>query len=127
MALRRLFHDREHAGRELAKRLAPYRGQSPIVLGLPRGGVPVAYEVARGLNAPLDVWVVRKLGAPIQPELGMGAVAEGEEVFIDAQIVRAVGASEAEVQQVVARKTAEVEDRCKRFRRGRAAPNVSGR
>jgi putative phosphoribosyl transferase len=127
MALHRLFHDREHAGSELAKRLAQYQDQSPIVLGLTRGGVPVAYEVARALNAPLDVWVVRKLGAPIQPELGMGAVAEGGEVFVDAQIVQAVGVSEAEVERVVARKTAEVEERCKRFRRGREAPDVGGR
>jgi putative phosphoribosyl transferase len=127
MTLRRIFHDREHAGRELAKRLAPYRDASPIVLGLPRGGVPVAYEVARALGAPLDVWVARKLGAPIQPELGMGAIAEGGEVFLDPLIVHDVGASEAEVRQVVARKTAEVEDRCKRFRRGREAPDVSGR
>jgi putative phosphoribosyl transferase len=127
MEFRRLFHDREHAGRELAKRLAPYREQSPIVLGLTRGGVPVACEVARALDAPLDVWVVRKLGAPIQPELGMGAVAEGGEVFLDTQIVRDVGASEAEVREVVARKTAEVEERCKRFRRGREPPDISGK
>jgi putative phosphoribosyl transferase len=127
MATHRLFHDREHAGRELAKRLAPFRKLSPIVLGLPRGGVPVAYEVARALHAPLDVWVVRKLGAPIQPELGMGAVAEGGEVFVDAHIVREVGASEAQVQEVITRKTAEVEDRCKRFRRGRAVPDLADR
>jgi putative phosphoribosyl transferase len=127
MRIKRLFHDREHAGRELGKRLAHFRNQSPIVLGLPRGGVPVAYEVARALGAPLDVWVVRKLGAPIQPELGMGAVAEGGEVFVDAHIVREVGASEAEVQEVIARKTAEVEERCQRFRRGRGRPNLEGK
>jgi putative phosphoribosyl transferase len=127
MTVKRPFHDREHAGRELAKRLAHFRKQSPIVLGLPRGGVPVAYEVARALHAPLDVWVVRKLGAPIQPELGMGAVAEGGEVFVDAHIVREVGASEAEVQEVIARKTAEVEDRCKRFRRGRPTPDLTNK
>jgi putative phosphoribosyl transferase len=127
MKLRRLFKDRMHAGRELAKRLAPYRDQSPIVLGLIRGGVPVAFEVARALEAPLDVWVARKLGAPIQPELGMGAVSEGGEVFIEGHIVREVGATDAEVQEVVARKTAEVEERCERFRRGREAPDVSGK
>jgi putative phosphoribosyl transferase len=125
MMAKRLFHDREHAGRELAKRLVHFRKQSPVVLGLPRGGVPVAYEIARALRAPLDVWVVRKLGAPIQPELGMGAVAEGGEVFVDTQIVREVGASEADVQEVIARKTAEVEERCKRFRRGRTAPDLA--
>lgn len=127
MRIRRLFHDRQHAGRELAKRLGHFGNQSPIVLGLTRGGVPVAYEVARALGAPLDVWVVRKLGAPIQPELGMGAVSEGGEVFVDAHIVREVGASEAEVQEVIARKTAEVEARCARYRRGRDTPNLEGR
>jgi putative phosphoribosyl transferase len=125
--LRRLFHDREHAGRELAKKLASHREPSTLVLGLPRGGVAVAYEVARALDAPLDVWVARKLGALVQPELGMGAVAEGGEVFVDPRIVRDVGASEAEVREVVASKTAEVEERCKRFRRGRAGPDVSGK
>lgn len=127
MAPRPLFRDREHAGRDLAPALARYREDSPIVLGLTRGGVPVAYEVAQALGAQLDVWVVRKLGAPIQPELGMGAVAEGGEVFVDAQIVRQVGASDAEVQEIVARKTAEVEVQCRRFRRGREAPDVSGK
>ncbi len=127
MNIGRPFQDREQAGRELAKCLAGFRDQSPIVLGLPRGGVPVAYEVSTALHAPLDVWVVRKLGAPVQPELGMGAVAEGGEVFVDPHIVREVGASEAEVQEVVDRKTAEVEERCRRFRRGRAAPELRGK
>jgi putative phosphoribosyl transferase len=127
MTIEKLFRDRTHAGRELAKRLVHFRDQSPIVLGLPRGGVPVAYEVALALRAPLDVWVVRKLGAPIQPELGMGAVAEGGEVFVDANIVREVDASEAEVQDVIDRETAEVESRCRRFRRGRSAPDLTGK
>ncbi len=72
----RLFRDRTEAGRQLAARLAPLAEDHPVVLGLPRGGVPVAYEVARALGAPLDVIVVRKLGVPFQPELGMGAVGE---------------------------------------------------
>jgi putative phosphoribosyl transferase len=127
MALQGPFHNRGHAGRELAKLLLAYKDQSPQVLALPRGGVPVAYEVAEALEAPLDVWVARKVGAPIQPELGMGAVAEGGEVFLDAQIVHEVGASEAEVQAVIGKETAEVEERCRRFRHGRAAPNVSGK
>lgn len=127
MRVERLFRDRQHAGRELAKRLVHLSNQSPIVLGLTRGGVPVAYEVARALGAPLDVWVVRKVGAPIQPELGMGAVSEGGEVFVDAHIVREVRASEAEVQEVIARKTAEVQERCARYRRGRGTPNLEGK
>ncbi|HXX67540.1 MAG TPA: phosphoribosyltransferase family protein [Polyangiaceae bacterium] len=127
MTFPRRFHDRAHAGRELAKHLSQFRSQFPIVLGLPRGGVPVAYEVAQALDAPLDVWVVRKLGAPDQPELGMGAVAEGGEIFIDARIVREVGATEQEVQEIVARKTAEVDDRSRRLRRGRGAPDLEGK
>jgi putative phosphoribosyl transferase len=127
MAPRRRFHDREQAGRELARRLLRYRERSPLILGLTRGGVPVAYEVARALGAPLDVWVVRKLGAPIQPELGMGAVAEGGEVFLDEQIVREIGVSEHDVEAVIRKKTAQVEERCRRFRRGRPAPDIRGK
>src|SRR4051794_17234193 len=77
------FRDREDAGRELAQLLLEYRNKAPLVLGLPRGGVVVAAEVARALSAPLDVWVARKVGAPMQPELGLGAVSEGGEVFLD--------------------------------------------
>ena len=71
------FHDRSDAGRRLGKRLAGLRGRDVVVLGLPRGGVPVAFEVAAALDAPLDVIVVRKLGLPYQPELAMGAIGEG--------------------------------------------------
>ncbi|MFS8068836.1 MAG: phosphoribosyltransferase family protein, partial [Byssovorax sp.] len=74
-----LFQDRVDAGRRLAFALRRHRDEAPIVLGLPRGGVPVAYEVARALSAPLDVWVVRKVGVPGHEELGLGAVAEGGE------------------------------------------------
>ena len=70
MTPRRLFRDREHAGRALAEALLSYRDESPIVLALPRGGVPVAFAVAQALGAPLDVWVVRKLGAPLSPSSG---------------------------------------------------------
>ncbi|WP_258190794.1 phosphoribosyltransferase family protein [Arthrobacter sp. PAMC25284] len=72
-----IFEDRVDAGRRLGRRVAELRGQDVVVLGLPRGGVPVAYEVAAALDAPLDVIVVRKLGLPYQPELAMGAIGEG--------------------------------------------------
>jgi putative phosphoribosyl transferase len=72
-----LFEDRRDAGRRLAERLAPYRDKRPVVFTLPRGGVPVGFEVSRALNAPLDIIVARKLGAPGQPEFGIGAVAPG--------------------------------------------------
>ena len=71
------FRDREDAGRRLAERLAGYRDEGSVVLALPRGGVPVGYEISRTLGTPLDVFVARKLGAPDQPELGIGAVAQG--------------------------------------------------
>ncbi|MFY0578057.1 hypothetical protein ACN28S_30400 [Cystobacter fuscus] len=93
-----------------------YRAESPLVLGLPRGGVPVAYEVARALGAPLDVWVVRKVGAPGHEELGLGAVAEGGVLFLDRGMMRSLGFSEAEVRQVAERAADEVTARVARFR-----------
>lgn len=121
------FHDRVDAGNQLALRLYPYRSQAPLVLGLPRGGVPVAAVVAKKLSAPLDIWVVRKVGAPMQPELGVGAVAEGGEVFLDPSIASMVGASQEELEQAVKLKTAEVKERALRFRHGRPPPDVRGR
>jgi predicted phosphoribosyltransferase len=84
-----LFADRQEAGRRLAARLASLRGEAPIVLALPRGGLPVAAEVADQLGAPLDVIVVRKLGAPYQPELGLGAVGEDGALVMNADVLRA--------------------------------------
>lgn len=122
-----LFDDRVDAGRRLAAKLTHYRGQDPLVLGLPRGGVPVAFEVARALGAPLDVWIVRKIGAPGQPELGIGAVSEGGALFLDHKMAELVGATRADVDRIVARETAEVERRVRRFRGDRPAPDVRGR
>ena len=85
----KLFDDRVDAGRQLAQRLESFRGQDIVVLGLPRGGVPVAFEVAKALRAPLDVLVVRKLGVPFQPELAFGAIGEdGVRVLNDASCAR---------------------------------------
>ena len=123
----RPFRDRRNAGRELASALVRWRDEAPIVIGLPRGGVPVAEEVARALDAPLDVWVVRKIGAPTQPELGLGAVAEGGEVYLDRRMVAAVAASDAEVAALLERKKVEVVDRVRRFRGGAPPLEVSGR
>ena len=89
--------DRTEAGRQLARLLAPFADRHPLVLGLPRGGVPVAAEVASALGAPLDVIVVRKLGAPLQPELAMGAVGEDGVRVLDERIVGLVGATPAQV------------------------------
>ncbi len=89
-----IFQDRSEAGRALAHRLMSYKHRSDvIVLGIPRGGVPVAFEVAAQLHAPLDVFVVRKLGVPGHEELGFGAIATGGMRFLDSEIVEAVGIS----------------------------------
>jgi uncharacterized protein (TIGR00369 family) len=110
------FRDRSDAGRQLASRLLPLRGEDLVVLGLPRGGVAVAAEVARALRAPLDVILVRKLGVPSQPELGMGAIGEGDARVINADVVRYAQVSEADIRAVEQRERAELERRIKRFR-----------
>ena len=89
-----VFADRADAGRRLAARLGHLRGEPVVVLGLPRGGVPVALQVARALGAPLDVIVVRKLGVPFQPELGMGAVGEDGVRVLNPEVIQACGVSQ---------------------------------
>src|SRR5213079_1660184 len=121
------FRDRREAGRRLAERLAGLRASSPLVLGLPRGGVPVAYEVAKALRAPLDILVVRKLGVPFQPELGMGAVGEDGVRVLNADVLHQAGVTEAQLAQVEARERAEVEERAARLRGGRPAVPLQGR
>ncbi len=125
----RRFSDRADAGRQLADRLARtvVAALGPIVLGLPRGGVPVAAEVARGLRAPLDVLVIRKVGVPWQPELAVGAVGEGGIRVVNSDIFRSTGLTEAELDGLVARAAAEVEERVRGYRAGRAAVEVAGR
>jgi putative phosphoribosyl transferase len=122
-----MFADRRAAGRALAKALRHHAGVGAIVLGLPRGGVPVADEVARALGGSLDVWVVRKLGVPFQPELGMGAVAEGPAVFLDRRLVRLLGIDAPQLLAVARREQEEIRRRVERFRRGRPLPALSGR
>lgn len=122
-----IFLDRTDAGQRLAALLERYRGQDVVVLGLPRGGVPVAYEVARALEAPLDVWVSRKLGVPYQPELGMGAIAEGGGLYLNPAVIEAVEATPDELEAVIARERKELERRVQRFRQGRPPPQVKGR
>src|SRR3989440_556152 len=121
------FRDRREAGRRLAERLSGLRATSPLILGLPRGGVPVAYEVAKALGAPLDVLVVRKLGVPFQPELGMGAVGEDGVRVLNPDVLRQAGVTESQLAAVEARERAEVEERAVRLRRGRPAIPLEGR
>jgi putative phosphoribosyl transferase len=121
------FDDRRDAGRRLAEQLRHLREEAPIVLGLPRGGVPVAYEVARGLRAPLDVVLVRKLGAPRNPEYGIGAVGEEGVRLLDDEAVARVGATEEQIERTVERERAELERRLERYRGGRSGAPVRGR
>lgn len=121
------FRDRADAGRHLAHALAGYAKERPVVLALPRGGVPVAYEVAKALHAPLDVWVVRKIGVPWQPELGVGAVAEGDAVYLSEDLLDQLDLSEELIADAVATKRREVAQRVEKFRGGRPAPRLAGR
>ncbi|WP_243338059.1 phosphoribosyltransferase family protein [Anaeromyxobacter soli] len=122
-----IFDDRSQAGRLLAAALEGYRGERPVVLGLTRGGVPVAYEVARALGAPLDVLVVRKLGAPGDPEYAVGAIAEGGAVYVSRDAVRETGLSEEEVAVLAEREAAELQRRVRAYRGSREPPDVAAR
>lgn len=122
------FRDRLDAGRQLASRLAEYADRTDVlVLGLPRGGVPVAFEVARALSAPLDVFVVRKLGLPHHEELAMGAIAMGGARVLDRALIAQVGVSDAEIEQVTRREEIELERRQKQYRGDRPLPDIAGR
>ncbi len=121
------FHDRQDAGQRLAALLQRYRGESPLVLGLPRGGVPVAYEVALALRAPLDVVVARKIGAPRCPEYAIGAIAEGGAVFVEPGAVAETGIGEAELEAAAEREAAELARRVRLYRGDRPFPEVRGR
>ena len=121
------FQDRADAGRRLGQRLAELRGQDVVVLGLPRGGVPVAFEVAERLDAPLDVIVVRKLGVPFQPEFAMGAIGEGDARVVDPRVVSSAGVSAASLEAVERRERELLESRVERYRQGRARTDLTGR
>jgi putative phosphoribosyl transferase len=122
------FRDRFDAGRILAQKLSKYAGRDDVlVFGLPRGGVPVAFEVAKALGAPLDVFIVRKLGLPFHEELAMGAIASGGVRVIDEDLVRQFGISEADLDAVIAEEETELERREQQYRGDRPFPNVAGR
>jgi len=122
-----LYRDRNHAGRVLAKELQGYAGRPDVlVLGLPRGGVPVAYEVARALGVPMDVFIVRKLGAPGQPELAVGAIASGGVRVLNSDIVRVLGISERQIEELTAHEQQEIEKRERLYRGDRPPIAVSG-
>jgi putative phosphoribosyl transferase len=122
-----MFKDRSDAGRQLASRLARYTALEPVVVGLPRGGLPVAAEVADRLGAPLDIIVVRKIGLPWQPELGIGAVAEGGIRVLNDVLVEEVGIEPIELEAATARERVELARRVHRYRGERSAVPVDGR
>jgi putative phosphoribosyl transferase len=121
------FRDRVEAGGTLAALLSEYRDRDVVVLALPRGGVPVAAQVARALDAPLDVFVVRKLGVPGHEELAMGAIASGGIVVVDDALARRAGAGPDDVAAVIERETAELERREIAYRAGRPPADVRGK
>jgi len=121
------YRDRRHAGVELARHLADVKGQDVVVLALPRGGVPVAFEVARALDAPLDVFVVRKLGLPGHPEFAMGALASGGVRVLNDEVVRLYRIPEQAVEAIAQDEQTELERRERAYRSQRPALDVRGR
>ncbi len=123
-----LFEDRFEAGRQLASELGEFANRNDVVvLALPRGGVPVGYEVAMALHAPLDVFVVRKLGVPGQEELAMGALAPGGITVLNREVVEGLGIAPETINEAAAREGHELERREREYRNGRPAVEVQGR
>lgn len=120
-----IFKDRTDAGRRLSMELSAYKNNEDLlVLGLPRGGVPVAYEVARSLNAPLDVFIVRKLGVPGREELAFGAIASGDVLVLNDYIIKTMGISDEVIQGVVEREKNEFKRRETEYRGNRPLQNI---
>jgi predicted phosphoribosyltransferase len=123
-----LYRDRTDAGRQLGARLRGYKGNDDVlVLALPRGGVPVAFEIATAIDAPLDVLTVRKLGTPGQPELAMGAIASGGVRVMNEDVLRLCGVGEKEIEAVAERELAELARREQTYRGDRKPPEIAGK
>jgi putative phosphoribosyl transferase len=123
------FADRGEAGRRLADKLMHLKDRQPVVLALPRGGVAVGFEIARALDAPLDIVLVRKIGVPWQPELALGAVTDGtsHETFIDRDLATSLNVPESYIEEETVRQLEEIERRRKSYSQGRPALGVGGR
>jgi putative phosphoribosyl transferase len=126
MGSKKSFRDREDAGRRLAERLSRHRDEDPVVLALPRGGVPVAYEISLSLGAPLDVLLARKLGAPGREEFGIGAVAQGGVRVLNEEAVRELGIPEGYIERIAKKETEEIGRRLALLRGDRPEPEVGG-
>jgi putative phosphoribosyl transferase len=124
-----MFANRRMAGRQLCRRLRQLRPDAPVVLALPRGGVPVGFEIAKGLEAPLDVVLVRKIGVPWQPELALGAVVDGAapQVFVDDGMAAALGVEQAYIDAETVRQIEEIERRRKVYLGDRSPVSIAGR
>lgn len=122
-----MFENRIDAGEQLAEKLSHLRIEHPVVLGLPRGGVPVAAVIADALDAPLDVIVVRKLGIPYQPEVAMGAIGEGEVRVLDHRLIKIAGVSDAQIAEVEAKERATLDARVSKLRAIRPRVPLAGR
>ncbi len=121
------FKDRQEAGKEVARALAEYKGKNVVVMGMPRGGVVVAREVAEALDAPLDIVVTRKIGAPGEPEFALGAVTQEGDVIVDSRAAESVGATAEYLQEEARRKKSEVKERMRRLRGDAPYPSLEGK
>lgn len=123
-----IFKDRREAGEKLALKLAEYSNrQDVIILALPRGGVPVAYEVAKALDVPLDVFIVRKLGAPFHKELAMGAISSGGTIILNDDVIESLNIDEETIQDVMNREIIELDRRNHEYRKGKIFPSLTGK
>lgn len=123
-----MFENRKEAGQQLAQELSEYAGRDDVVvLGLPRGGVPVAFEVAKALKAPLDVFVVRKLGLPRNPELAMGAIASGDVRVMNENVVRKSGVSDRAIERVIEQEREKLKEREEIYRGARPRVDLEGK
>jgi len=122
-----IFKDRQEAGQQLAEKLMKFKDENPVIIALPRGGVVTGYEAAKKLNAPLDVMITRKLGAPFQPELGVGAIAPGDIHILNLDAISFLGISKDEMEEIIKREKIEMYRRIKLYRRDLPPLDLSGK
>jgi len=120
-----LFKDRQDAGRQLAEKLMKFKDETPIIIALPRGGVVTGYEVSKMLNAPLDVLISRKIGAPFQPELGIGAIAPNNVRTLNLEAIKFLGISKDQIEEIIKRETIEMQRRLKLYRKNSPDLNLN--
>ena len=113
-----IYKDRHDAGRALAEKLKKYADENPVIIGIPRGGVVLGYEVAKALNAPLDIIVARKIGAPQNPELGIGAIAPGKVTILNNELVSMLSVSKQQLERIIEQETSEMNRRINVYRKG---------